>query len=66
MRVASIKLYHHYRLEAGHYSRAEAIDICKNALPGPWKPGEPFPELPIAEDHLVAVLERSIKPRLAR
>jgi hypothetical protein len=31
-------------VQAGRYSRAEAIDICHNALPGHWRPGLPFPD----------------------
>jgi hypothetical protein len=45
-------------MQAGRYSRQEALDICRDALPGQWKPGMPFPELPIAEGDLVAMLER--------
>ena len=44
-------------MQAGRYSRAEALDICRNALPGQWKPGKPFPELMIAEQDLVELLE---------
>jgi hypothetical protein len=44
-------------MQAGRYTRAEALDICRNALPGQWKPGKPFPELMIAEQDLVELLE---------
>jgi hypothetical protein len=35
--------------EAGRYSRDEAMEICRNALPGQWVPGLGFPEVPIAQ-----------------
>ena len=42
---------------ARRYSRAEAIDICHNALPGHWAAGPAVPGLPVREDDLVAMLE---------
>jgi hypothetical protein len=35
--------------EAGRFSREDALEICRNALPGQWSPGLGFPEVPIAE-----------------
>jgi hypothetical protein len=41
--------YVHRVAGAGRYDRGEAFEICRNALPGQWSPGRPFPEVPIAE-----------------
>ena len=41
---------------AGRFMRDHALDICRRALPGQYKPGWPLPELPIAEADLMAVL----------
>jgi hypothetical protein len=44
--------------KAGRWTRAEAIEICRNALPGQWREGLPFPEIPVAELDIEAMLER--------
>jgi hypothetical protein len=49
-------------MQAGRYSRQEAIEICRDALPGQWKPGAPFPELPVREADIVAMLEKNTDP----
>jgi hypothetical protein len=49
---------------AGRFTRNHALDICRRALPGQYKPGWPLPELPIAEADLMAVL-RPEKKRAA-
>ena len=41
---------------AGRFMRDHALDICRRALPGQYKPGWPLPEPPIAEADLMAVL----------
>ena len=40
--------------QAGRYSRADGIDICRNAIPGQSKAGMVPPEMPIAVADLVA------------
>jgi hypothetical protein len=42
--------------KASRYTRAGALSICRNALPGQWKPGAPFPELPVHEADIAAML----------
>jgi hypothetical protein len=49
--------------QAGKYTRAEALEICRNALPGQWKPGAPFPEIPVRLEDVIAMLERDEKRR---
>jgi hypothetical protein len=49
-------------MEAGRFTRAEALGICRNALPDRWHPARPLPELPIREIDLAHMLET---PRVA-
>jgi hypothetical protein len=37
--------------KAARWTRAEAIEICRNALPG-WKPDTPLPDILVREDDL--------------
>jgi hypothetical protein len=44
--------------DAGRYSLAEALDICTHAIPGTSRLLGALPELPVREDHVLALHER--------
>jgi len=50
--------YVRHLTEAGRYSRERAIEICRKALLGQWKPGYPFPEMAILERDVLALTAR--------
>jgi hypothetical protein len=46
--------------DAGRFDRERALEICRAALPGQYKPGGPFPELPVLEDDLIALVTADV------
>lgn len=46
--------------DAGRFGRDKALEICRAALPGQYKPGGPFPDLPIAEDDLKELIAADV------
>ena len=45
-------------MQAGRYSRAEALDICTNAIPGTSTVLGMLPELPVREEDVLVMLRR--------
>lgn len=43
--------------EAGRFTRDQALEECRRALLG-WRPGTPYPDIPVLERDIMAILER--------
>jgi hypothetical protein len=41
---------------AGRYSRDEALEICRSAMSGQYKPGGPLPEIAVPLADIIAAL----------
>ena len=44
--------------EAGRFTRQQALEECRRALVG-WRPGTPYPDIPVAENYVMLILGRS-------
>ena len=44
--------------EAGRFTRQQALEKCRRALVG-WRPGTPYPDIPVAERCVMLILGRS-------